>query len=372
MLSRTSENTHNAYLSRAGFARFWCAFLFLTIALTSGPARAQVPAEQPPASEESSTLPKVFTNETYIKELSRKSTLRIDNPKAVFLHILKSLPPRVKVFPTENYYYFYFYHNGAKYVGNLRLDVDMRKKGLVFFNYFRETRDWFFDESDRKSTFGQSDGVVLDRVSPLVYRLTADGTSVVFELNDVSAARPPSGLLDKDETYIGPVFDESGIPFFLVFNRELKIFHFLLDETKPVLEEFIPTQVSKNIIIGRRTGFAFYLDGTPKRKVLVGVYGPNTEVNNYYDGPFDQLPDNFLLADKLRKAILQVNPELEGKIDRLGNTASGNNRYLIAPYLHYGQEKDLEAIETCLANRIVKVRRSCFAMDESVTTGGLQ
>ena len=39
-----------------------------------------------------------------------------------------------------------------------------------------------------------------------------------------------------DEKFLGPVFDEFGIRFFLVFNTRLKIFHFLLDETVPVAD----------------------------------------------------------------------------------------------------------------------------------------
>jgi hypothetical protein len=31
--------------------------------------------------------------------------------------------------------------------------------------------------------------------------------------------KPPAGALRADETFIGPIFDESAIRFFLVFNR---------------------------------------------------------------------------------------------------------------------------------------------------------
>ena len=30
--------------------------------------------------------------------------------------------------------------------------------------------------------------------------------------------------------------------------------------------------------------------------------------NNYFDGPFDQLPDNFIAGEALRDAILSVRP----------------------------------------------------------------
>ena len=52
------------------------------------------------------------------------SDLKIDDIKAVFRLVFKSLPDKVKVYPTENYYYFYFYHDGVKYAGNFRFDVE--------------------------------------------------------------------------------------------------------------------------------------------------------------------------------------------------------------------------------------------------------
>ena len=51
---------------------------------------------------------------------------------------------------------------------------------------------------------------------------------------------------------------------------------------------------------------------------VVGVFEGNSRVNNAYDGPFDQLPDNFIEGDDLLKAILEVAPSLKGTIDRFG------------------------------------------------------
>ena len=40
---------------------------------------------------------------------------KVDDPMAVFAFVFDSLPDRVKVYPTENYYYFTFLHNGMSY-----------------------------------------------------------------------------------------------------------------------------------------------------------------------------------------------------------------------------------------------------------------
>lgn len=55
--------------------------------------------------------------------------------------------------------------------------------------------------------------------------------SVVFALNDLSQVKPPAAALAPGDQFIGPVFDESAIRFFLVFNAKLKSFHYILDET---------------------------------------------------------------------------------------------------------------------------------------------
>ena len=66
-----------------------------------------------------------------------------------------------------------------------------------------------------------------------------------------------------------------------------------------------------------------------------------SRLNTYFDGPFDQLPENFIEGEALREAILAADPSVKGKIDRLGNFADGSGRYLIHPYLLYRQPGDL-------------------------------
>ena len=51
----------------------------------------------------------------------------------------------MKVYPTENYYYFGFMHNGIRYAGNIRLDASNRDDGKVIFAYFEDTAQWYDD-----------------------------------------------------------------------------------------------------------------------------------------------------------------------------------------------------------------------------------
>jgi hypothetical protein len=170
-------------------------------------------------------------------------------------------------------------------------------------------------------------------------------------------------LLRQDERLLGPIFDESAVRFFLVFNSRLKIFHYILDETTPVADQFAARKGGVPIQIGKRTGFAFYpFDG---RKILVGVDERQSRLNTYLDGPFDQLPENFIEGEALREAILAADPSVNGKIDRLGNFADGLGRYLIHPYLLYRQAGDLAVFARCATSKAVAAadRAACFVID---------
>ncbi|MEC9343594.1 MAG: hypothetical protein VYD64_07080 [Pseudomonadota bacterium] len=289
-------------------------------------------------------MPQLHTNEAFVGEVANASQLDIDDTMAVWRFVLGALPDRVSVIPTENYYYFHFHHGGVKYSGNIRLPVDERDKGLVEFIYFKSTNPWIFDPEDHHATLGADDGVMVEKVADLAYRVGHAGKSVVFELNDLSGVTPPPDALRDGETYLGPVADESGLRFFLVFDSALKLFQYVLDETVPVGDELVDLPQYDHILLGRRTGFAFLQESG--RKLLVGVYGLNIVVNNYLDGPFDQLPDNFIRGDELRDALLLARPYLEGRINRLGIRPDGL-REAIAPYYEYGAIEELKALDEC-------------------------
>jgi hypothetical protein len=321
----------------------------------------------PPASAQDATqLPRLVTHESYVQEVLRQSSLQVDDPKAVFAFVLNSLPDRVKVYPTENYYYFRFVHRGAQYAGNVRLDNENRDKGKIHIAYSIDFAGWKDEDPAMHRLLGQEDGVIVEKLEELIYRVSYQAKSVVFELNDLADVVPPASALAPGERYIGPVFDDSAIRLFLVYNGKLRQFHYILDETAPPTEHYVPAAQSERILIGKRTGFAFYRDHRRDRKILIGVFEGNSRVNNYFDGPFDQLPDNFIKGEALRNAILEIEPSLAGEIDRFGSDREGATRFMISPYMHYREEAELLAFDQC-ASRKLKSRLyyGCFLVDES-------
>ena len=74
-------------------------------------------------------IPHLFTHESYVDDVLRAAKLPIDDPLAMSGSVLGALPDRVKVYPTENYYYFKFVYGAVTYAGNIRLDIEDRDAG---------------------------------------------------------------------------------------------------------------------------------------------------------------------------------------------------------------------------------------------------
>ena len=249
--------------------------------------------------------PKLDTIEAYVNEVTRASTLDVKDPMAVLAFVLNSLPDRVNVYPTENYYYFNFYYGGAPYAGNIRIEPGDDGKVTVHFVYYEDWSEWRQESPLTHVVLDASRGVTVEKLERLVYRLTYSGKSVVFALNDLSQVRPPDGVLAPGEIFIGPIFDESAIRFFLVYNTKLKVFLYILDETVKVAEDFFPAGRRNRILVGKRTGFAFYKDRLRDRKILIGVFEANYRLNTHFDNFSAKLTNN-IRADVIRRAVSAI------------------------------------------------------------------
>jgi hypothetical protein len=302
----------------------------------------------PAGAEENAASNGVYLNQTYLEGALDERNFDIDNVMATFEHVFNSLPDQVVVYPTENYFYFQFGYRGLIYAGNMRLDIKDRDQGVVHFAYFNRFEDWNSELSTEYRPLDASDGVVVRKIADLVYDIGFGGRTVRFTLNDLSSVQVPANALADGEIFLGPVFDESGIQFYLIFNKTEKYFSFILNEDVPLADRFVPYDEARPAVsLGMRTGFAFYEDPYRDRKILVGVYQGNVQNNNYFDGPFDQLPDNFIAGTELQDAILTLYPSLDGEIDRLGNFDDQQGRVLVNPYINYSYLTELDRFLEC-------------------------
>jgi hypothetical protein len=304
---------------------------------------------------------KLHTNQQMIEELLDPGDLDITNPDAVFAAVFDALPPKVTVYPTESYYYFTFPYKGVVYAGNIRFDAFDQFDGKVHFAYSMEYAYWRKPREPIYKKLGPDDGVVVAQGDKFHYKIDFKGKTVEFILPDLSNVKPAPELLRADEVYIGPSWDESGVQFFLVYNKTAKTFLYLLNDN-PKMDQYEPSFLSPDVTVGARTSFALYKDKLLDRQILMGDFIGNTMLNNYFDGPFDQLPDNYVQGNTLLDAILEIEPGMKGeKADRYGADPTGEFRYGITTYKYYGHLEELKPIVDCAAqNSDPAVYYKCF------------
>ena len=273
-----------------------------------------------------------------------KQYINLKNPINVFEYVFDNLASEITIYPTENYYYFEFNASGNKLKGNLALFADTRDQGLLNFSY--EAVSIYNDKdssgTDVVMTLSQQHGVTISKVTDFRYVIAFKDKSVVVNLNNQGFTPPPETHLMSREIYVGPSFDESGLKFYLVYNNEFNHLFWILNEENHVPENFL--SYNQDILIGKRTEFAFFNDTIYHRKILFGVKKENVEMNNWYDGPFDQLPDNFIQTGQvtLKDYLEYYDPSCKGKIDEYGHfIEQPGYRIAISSYVLYTRRTEL-------------------------------
>lgn len=294
----------------------------------------------------------ITTNEHFIKNLYTE--VDIKDPKSVFRYIYTQLDDEVTIFPSENIYYLKFTVLGKIYYGTITMYVADREKGILGFAFVnreeQKSRQKHFPMKGGFYDFSSKDGLVMTKKDDFTYSVTYMGKTVVFHLFNDGIKPPQKAKLRPDEVFVGPTFDESGLRFFLVFNKTISKLYWVLNEDGFVPETFY--KFSDNVVIGDRTEFAFYNDRENHRKIMIGVEGENVLQNNWYDGPFDQLPDNYVKTGQLKvqEYLEKHYPYYKGQIDKYGNFLNKKgSRIAVAPYIVYFSQNDLKFVDSLKA-----------------------
>lgn len=292
----------------------------------------------------------VFTNDSYISGLYTNTNLK--DPVDVFRYVFSKIDEDVTVYPSEGYFYVKFGLRGKLLNCAIMLFPPERDSGIINFGYIVRVEDklrqkWVPEYGGGKS-LTDSDGVHIEKLNDFLYSITFEGKTVRFTLYNDGVQPPKKARLQKDEVFVGPSFDESGLRFFLIFNSTIKDLYWVLNEDGFVPEDF--SSFSSDVVIGDRTGFAFYLDSANTRKILVAVDGFNMLQNNWYDGPFDQLPDNHVHAGQIEikkylDTAYRLGPEVLDKYGRFKHTTG--SRIPVAPYRSYFDRNELRFVDTC-------------------------
>lgn len=304
-------------------------------------------ATDAPAAGDPIVAARHFTlNEQMITDLQTPPDAKACAPQAVLTDLLRQIGPTAKVFPTENYYYFQFYRGGMSYSGSLRFTLGKRDEGIVDYACYPTYVSWL--ETDHTTDFyaelSAKSGFQLTHLGGLDYELSVGGLATRFSLNNLDQTANPA-VLAPGERFLGRGFDDAGLAFDVVYDPKRKIFFFVLDTRGPVAETFV--QVSPKVSLGRRTGFVFYQEDTPKRMVMVAANADEIYDNTWYDGPFDHLPENFYGLNGFWQAVYEAFPQLKGKLTPSGMFIGEDTIFAMMPYRGYQTEAGLAFIKTC-------------------------
>lgn len=295
---------------------------------------------------------KLQTNASYIAGLY--SNFDLSDSLQVFRYVFSRLDDEVTVYPSEGYFYFQFPLRGKVLAGAIMLFTPQIDSGIVEFGYAVRVEDKTgggrVPKSGGGAQFTKGMGLEVVPVDSNSYQLRFEGKSVLFRMFVDRPHPPAKARLMADEMPVGPSFDESGLRFYLLYNTSEHALYWILNEDGFVPEDF--NVVDTLLLMGQRTGFVFYADTANKRKILVGVDGYNVQANNWFDGPFDQMPDRLV-----RSGAIAVKPFLDTayrlmpeQIDRYGNFRRvTTSRIPVAPYSLYYSRRDLAFVDSCRA-----------------------
>jgi hypothetical protein len=274
-------------------------------------------------------------------EAWQATSLDLRNSDAVFAWVFRHLPPEVMVYPTENYYYWRLTAGGREIRGNFRPASGLREQGKISFAY----AEWleFPDEALEAGQlsiarrFGAEEGVTVVCPDAFTCDVSSEGRTVRFRFHQIPQLPPAPGVLGPDERFVARTWDESGLGFFLCYHTAANCFFWVLNDEQPVAETF--TVLARGIELGRRTGFVFWTEtARSNRRILAGVREASVQRNDYYDGPFDQLADNYAAQVPLRQSIMEAFPALKGEVDLYGYFTTGpdkGDRVALTSYLSY-------------------------------------
>jgi hypothetical protein len=280
------------------------------------------------------------TNEDYLKALDINHLEVLDTIE-VFNFVFKSLSDEIKIYPTENHYYFELILNGRNFKGNIGLLIDERDSGYLSFAVEEDCQidTFYYTPISIEKVFTEKDGLTIEKIDTLQYDVRFKGTLKKISLQNIINTSTVNDNITTNEIPIGVCQDESGLKFNLLFDSTTNHFFYSLNKYSYANENFI--RITVGVVIGIRTGFVFYLDSAnSNRLILFGVSLKNITENTIFDGPFDQLPDNYWETNSHKLNLLELfgrcYPDSKNKISKYGIFKENpEERIAISSYLSY-------------------------------------
>lgn len=278
-------------------------------------------------------------NQNYIEEImNTQKKVEVTKPLDVFEFVFNFLPEEVTVYPSENYFYYEFINQGVTYQGNIGLFRDTLEKNSINFGYYIKSGHVFEEIGDifKYSTLDKKDGVIVQNIDTYKSTITYNNKTVTFNFYKFNLEENNKLKLRPNEILIAPTLDESGIAFYLIYNTYMKRFYWVLNEHSMFNEKLI--KYNNDLSFSKRTDFIYLNDIDFDRKVLIGVNYYNIRKNNWFDGPFDQMPDNIICNGNtiLLPYLKEAFPSEANNFDKFGNYLNDeDSRIAISSYTTY-------------------------------------
>lgn len=294
----------------------------------------------------------LLTNEDRINGLYTNANML--DVKDAFRRVFDALGDEVVMYPSENALYFRVAVRGKLFDGAFHFDRGTADSGALGFSYAFVYEDRIRGREKVEKAFhralGPADTVYVEPDDSSGFVVTYMRKRVHFISYRIAQSVPATLKLLPSETLVGNTFDESGLRFHLVYNKSLRRLYWLLNEEGFVPEEF--ETFGSTLAIGMRTEFAFYRDSASHRMVLVGVSAYNVGANNWYDGPFDHLPDNEVHAGRLdMRPYIAAHFGIEpAKLNKYGEyVGREGTRAAVTAYTVYSEPSQLGFVDSLLA-----------------------
>jgi hypothetical protein len=281
-------------------------------------AQETAPAAPKASSVEGREKPKLILQQ-HLNEGWHAKAIDFKDQDQVLATVWEMLPEEVVVYPTENYFYWKMEVDGREIYGNIRLPSGRRENGVLSLGYaefveFPSSGGGDEAEITGAKYFTKGDGVEIKCPDNFTSVVTYKDKTVTFRFNQIPQTPPKQFTPGPDEVFIQRNADESGMQFFLMFNTKNNYFFWVLNEEVKLPEHF--KKLSEEVVVGRRSGFVFWQQ--KDRKVLASIRKLSVMRNDYFDGPFDQLADNYADETKIREWIERGIPSIKGRIDKYG------------------------------------------------------
>ncbi len=253
-------------------------------------------------------------------------------PAALLPLIWQNLPAQLEVFPGENYIYWNVENTrGLRIQGNFRLASGSRELGKMQFGYLVVGT-----EHEHSGTLDAAAGCQVTCPSKERTTVAWLGKEVTFDFPPIPQNQPPH--LPDGLRFLQRTRDESGATFLLCEALSRQFVLWVLDTQPPAAKEQLTLQNEGMTALGTKSGFVFGKLG--ESWILLAVNMSHLAQNSPYDGPFDQLADNYAAETKLRQHLERIYPALTGKIDTYCRYLDGSGRVALKCYEAVSEPKE--------------------------------